>query len=86
MHKLTLSAAALCVATLMSAPLSSPAWANDPMLIVPVPYLFPEFPNYLSTPGPAVCRFSEYCWYTLVHPLEYAPVVAPPVRRVRTRH
>ncbi len=74
------AAAAFCIATTLSWPA-----AADVATSRPPPYLWPEFSNYLSPPGAARCAWYDYCWYTLLDPIEYAVEAAPTVRRTRVR-
>jgi hypothetical protein len=80
LFSLSLIASALALAAL------TPAHAQ--IFAPPEPYLHPEFPNYLSPPGPAVCHWYDECWYLIARgpPIAVTPV-APPVRPpVKAKH
>ena len=78
---LTLAASALAV---VSVTIPAPAQADQ--LIVPPPYIEPEFPNYLSSPGPARCNWYDRCWYVVVGGPTYVVTPAVPAVSVRPKY
>lgn len=77
---LSLMAAALALAAMTA--------AHAQTLAPPLPYLQPEFPNYLAPPGPAACHWYDECWYLIRRgpPIAVTAVVAPPAKvRVKSK-